>query len=231
VLHRESGHPVSLDQLSDGYRSMVVLAVDLMSFFQMQFDSMDAAEGLVLIDELGAHLHPRWQMRIVRAFREAFPRLQVVATTHDPLCLRGLRDDEVVVLRRTRNEQVYALPREEVPSVNGLRVDQLLTSEVFGLNSTTDDRVDTLFTRYYRSLAQGAAGGGHGTSPELDRLRTELDHYRQFGSTVRERLALEAADEFVHRWPTSLIPTSGGGCPLRLANAFVPSGRRPRNRA
>lgn len=74
---------MSLEQLSDGYRSIITLAADLTHYFMSRYGSMTAAEGLVLVDELGAHLHPQWQMRVVSAFRNAFPRLQFIATTHD----------------------------------------------------------------------------------------------------------------------------------------------------
>jgi len=195
TLYREGDDNVSLDYLSDGYRAMLLLAVDLMSTFLVRFGSLDAAEGIVLVDELSAHLHPRWQMRIVTAFREAFPRLQVIATTHDPLCLRGLHDGEVVVLRRDERRRVYRLPPEEVPRVRGLRVDALLTSEIFGLHSTIDEELDTLFHRYYELL--GVRNRSPSEEAELTQLRSELDRYRQFGTTRRERLAFEAADDYL----------------------------------
>jgi hypothetical protein len=174
---------------------MMALAADLMSFFIGRYGSMDAAEGIVLVDELGAHLHPRWQMRVVQAFRDAFPRLQFIATTHDPLCLRGLDDHEVVVLRRTESGEVYALPRDEVPSVRGLRVDELLTSEVFGLSSTVDPELDAKFDEYYALLASPRREAE--SERRIAVLRDELAAFRQLGSTRRERLALEAADEYL----------------------------------
>jgi predicted ATP-binding protein involved in virulence len=194
VILRRTDDSISLHQLSDGYRSMLTLAVDLMSTFLMRFGSLDAAEGIVLVDELSAHLHPKWQMRIVRAFRQAFPRLQVIATTHDPLCLRGMLDREVVVLRQAPSGRIYDLPPEEVPSVQGLRVDELLTSEIFGLNSTVDENVDSLFRRYYQLLAMDERGTLQ--DAEIAELRDTLDKHRQFGTTRRERLALEAADNY-----------------------------------
>jgi uncharacterized protein (TIGR02646 family) len=195
LLHRDRG-PVSLRDLSDGYRAMLTLAADMMSTFLMRFGTLDAAEGIVLVDELSAHLHPRWQMRIVSAFRQAFPRLQVIATTHDPLCLRGLQDGEVIVLRRdTRTQRLYDLPPDEVPPLRGMRVDELLTSEIFGLNSTIDEELDALYHRYYELLARD--GRAPGATDELKFLRAELDRHRQFGTTRRERLALEAADRYV----------------------------------
>jgi hypothetical protein len=56
-------------------------------------------EGLVLIDEIDLYLHPAWQVRLVGALRETFPRLQFVTTTHSPILLNGLRQDEIVRLR------------------------------------------------------------------------------------------------------------------------------------
>ena len=194
-LSRPSGSKEELGELSDGYRSMIALAADIMSFFKTRFGSMDAAEGVVLVDEIGAHLHPSWQMRLVDALREAFPRLQFVATTHEPLCLRGLRDGEVVVLRETSDHEIYALPPDEVPSVRGLRVDELLTSEVFGLSSTIDPKLDLAFERYYQLLASPERGPE--AEREIERLRTQLAPHRQLGTTLTERLVLEAADEYV----------------------------------
>ena len=203
VLERVAGRVVlkgpeggrDLGELSDGYRSMIALAADLMSFFMTRYGSMDAAEGVVLVDEIGAHLHPRWQMRVVEAFREAFPRLQFVATTHDPLCLRGLDRQEVVVLRHSQDAGVFAVDPDEVPSVKGLRVDELLTSEVFGLSSTVDPELEQLFERYYALLA--ADDRGPDAVHQIEALKARLAAHRQFGTTTRERLALEAADEYL----------------------------------
>jgi uncharacterized protein (TIGR02646 family) len=193
---RTGKESMELPKLSDGYRSVIALAADLMSFFMTRYGSMDAAEGVVLVDEIGAHLHPSWQMKVVGAFREAFPRLQFVVTTHDPLCLRGLGEGDVVVLRRKPDGDIFALPRDEVPPVSSLRVDELLTSEVFGLNSTIDPEVQSLFERYYALLA---SPDRENAERELAELREKLAAYRQLGSTRRERLVLEAADEYIAR--------------------------------
>jgi uncharacterized protein (TIGR02646 family) len=194
VVLSTSDGPKDLGQLSDGYRSMIALAADIMSFFTTRYGSMDAAEGVVLVDEIGAHLHPRWQMRVVEAFREAFPRLQFVVTTHDPLCLRGLTGArDVVVLRRTDDGQVYSLPRDEIPSVRGLRVDELLTSEVFGLSSTMDPDLERAFDRYYTLLAEPDPGPE--VLPEIEDLKKKLDAHHQLGITRRERLVFGIADE------------------------------------
>ena len=122
------GTGVPLEHLSDGYQSVVALATDLMISLLQQRPSVVAAEGTVPVDELGAHLHPRWRMRIVSSLRQVFPRVQFLCSTHDPLALRGLarRAGRVAVKRDADGEVVTVT---DLPSVAGLRVDQLLTSE------------------------------------------------------------------------------------------------------
>ena len=187
------GLRVPLEHLSDGYQSVVALATDLMITLLRQWPTVDAAEGTVLIDELGAHLHPRWRMRIVPSLRQVFPRVQFLTSTHDPLCLRGLGDGEVVVVKRDPEGEVIAVT--DLPSVAGLRVDQLLTSEHFGLNSTIDPELDALFAEYYLLKAKP-----HPTAADTSRLKElegRLDGLDALGSTRRERIVLEAADDYL----------------------------------
>jgi hypothetical protein len=110
-----------------------------------------------LIDEIGSHLHPRWQMRVIQGLRQTFPRVQFIVTTHYPLCLRGLFNRELVVLQRTPHNKVLAVDRD-LPPIEGMRVDQLLTSEYFGLNSTIDPDLESQFSEYYQLLALAGAG-------------------------------------------------------------------------
>jgi hypothetical protein len=187
------GVRVPLEHLSDGYQSVIALALDIMSVMLHRWPAMEVAEGIVLADELGAHLHPRWRMQIVKALREAFPRVQFVSSTHDPLCLRGMRDGEVLVLRRRPDGTVY--PLLDAPPVEGLRVEQILTSEHFGLNSTVDPEIDELFERYYTLKGRWSLNAKE--EKEHGELAARLDKMRLLGRTRRERIMLEAADEYL----------------------------------
>jgi predicted ATPase len=183
--------PRQFNELSHGYQALLGLAVDVMDvMYNARFESMQAAQGVVLIDELENHLHPSWKMRIVAALRTAFPYVQVIFSTHDPLCLRGLNAGEVAILKRDRTGHVYAL--EDVPSVAGMYVDQLLTSEYFGLDSTLDPASEEKVKRFetLEQISMPTAA----EAQERKELLSELSELRLLGRTRRERMLLELLD-------------------------------------
>jgi uncharacterized protein (TIGR02646 family) len=178
------GEPaVTLRQLSDGFQSVVALACDVMKSLLERFSDMEEAEGIVLVDELEAHLHPAWKIQIVERLRRAFPRVGFVMSTHDPLCLKGLDQGEIVVLRRDDEQQVIAIV--DVPAVNHLRADQILTSPLFGLPSTRGDATTAELDRYSELLAK--ADRAPGEEKELQRLRARLDETLTTGESQLER--------------------------------------------
>ncbi|HMR49809.1 MAG TPA: AAA family ATPase [Arachnia sp.] len=179
--------------LSDGYQSMVVMACDILRSVLTLWPRAALAEGIVLVDEVGAHLHPRWRMRVVGALRALLPRVQFIISTHDPLCLRGVLDGEVVVVRRNHDGDVVTIV--DLPPVTGMRIDQLLTSEHFGLGSTDDPEVADLWETYY-SL-QGLSRPTVEQTAHLERVRARLGELEQFGTTERDRLLLTAAADYI----------------------------------
>lgn len=176
------------------------------------------AEGIVLIDEVGAHLHPRWRLRVVTALRNLMPRIQFVVTTHDPLCLRGIVDGEVVVMRRNSEGDVISL--SDLPPVTGMRIEQLLTSEHFGLGSTDDPEVAELWESYYRLMALPKPTAEQ--SQRLDRVRARLDELEQFGTTERERLLLTSAADYIaqRRETGDAVAPSGAEITAKLSDLW-----------
>jgi len=85
-----NGEEFDVQQLSDGYQTMIGLTLDLCSRFATanpQLKDPLAAEAIVLIDEVDLHLHPRWQMRVVQDLLRTFPNTQFILTTHSPVVL------------------------------------------------------------------------------------------------------------------------------------------------
>lgn len=172
-----------LAEMSVGYKSVIAMATDIMRELMYHYDNMEFAHAVVLIDEIETHLHPRWKMRIVSLLRRAFPKVQFIITTHDPLCLRGVYDGEVFVLRRNADNDIESL--DSLPSIRGMRAEQLLTSEFFGLGST-DPETDAKMMRYHNLVVQGDKTG------EVERLRGEIEATMKVGDTLQEQLVAEA---------------------------------------
>jgi uncharacterized protein (TIGR02646 family) len=193
VLVQHNKKVNTIEQMSDGYKAVIALAVDIMQTLQRQGTTMEEAKGIVLIDEIEAHLHPRWQMRIVKRFRDVFPYVQFIVTSHEPLCLRGMLKNETVVMRRDENRDVEYIT--DLPSPEDLKVEQLLTSEFFGLNSTTDPEVEDLFNEYYYLLALNERTNEQRERVEF--LKVELKEKKQLGSSLREELMYEAIDNLL----------------------------------
>lgn len=145
------GDLIPLERLSEGYRSVFALVADMARELLREFRSLEDAEAVVLIDEIDTHLHPRWKMQVMSSLRRAFPGVQFVVTTHDPLCLRGMDDGEVVVLQRNQAGRIVQL--KDLPSIRGMRADQLLTSDYFGLSSTVDPETELGVARYAAQIA------------------------------------------------------------------------------
>ena len=81
-----------LKELGDGYRSVITWVLDLISWWFLTIEASDAGnvekmQGIVFIDEIEQHLHPRWQRSILCWLKECFPHIQFIATTHSPLVI------------------------------------------------------------------------------------------------------------------------------------------------
>jgi hypothetical protein len=115
------GHKVKIPAtwLSQGYQGAIAWLADLIGHILLEAGRPvppEKMEGLVLIDELDLHLHPRWQAALIPALKTVFPRLQFIATTHSAMTLPGLEQDEVLVLRQDEEGNVYVAQAPASPS-------------------------------------------------------------------------------------------------------------------
>jgi len=184
---------VPLKHMSDGYQSVIALVVDTLHLLMKIWENPETAEGVVIIDELGSHLHPRWQMQIIRSFKRSLPNVQFLASTHHPLCLKGLDDGEVILLKKTEEGDSYM--ETNLPSPSAMRVDQILTSQFFGLNSTIDPEVEAKFDQYYALLALTRRTKKQ--KVDLENLKDELKDLEHFGYTKREELIHRSVDKII----------------------------------
>ena len=97
------GHAIPFEHLSDGQRTMLGLFCDLArraAMLNPHFGGEASAKtsGVVLIDELDLHLHPKWQRRIIQDLRRTFPKVQFICTTHSPQLIGQAKPEEIILL-------------------------------------------------------------------------------------------------------------------------------------
>lgn len=179
---------VSIKDLSLGYKTLVAWMVDFASrMFDRYPESADplAEPAVVLVDEIDLHLHPKWQRELVGFLSELFPNTQFVATTHSPLVVQAATRANLVVLRR---EGDHVVIDNEVASVEGWRVDQILTGEPFGLESARPPQYDQLLSKRRELLSKSRL-----TAKDRSRLREIEDEVGELpaGETPAEMKALD----------------------------------------
>lgn len=89
--------------LSDGQRCMLALVADLAQKAvglnpHLGAEVLKETPGIVLVDELDLHLHPKWQRRVIEDLRQTFPALQFICTTHSPFLIQSLRSGEELLM-------------------------------------------------------------------------------------------------------------------------------------
>jgi uncharacterized protein (TIGR02646 family) len=190
--YRDKSHD-RLVELSDGYKSVVALVVDLMKTLVQADLPMESATGIVVLDEIGTHLHPRWRMQVVQRFRNVFPRMQFIVTTHDPLCLRGLKKGEVAVFKKDNKGKVVAI--SDLPDPSGYRSDQLLSSDFFGLKSTIDPEVEEAFNEL--NYLKSRKTLKETQQKRMEELELWLADKQHLGNSKQEELTLKRINKML----------------------------------
>lgn len=89
------GETLDLMQLSDGYKTLLGLVIDLsmrLGLANPHLDDPLGAEAIVMIDEVDLHLHPSWQRRVLADLLRTFPNTQFIVTTHSPFIIESLNN-------------------------------------------------------------------------------------------------------------------------------------------
>ena len=92
---------LEIRQLSDGERSLIAMICDLgrrLALANPDLENPLEGAGVVLIDELELHLHPKWQREVVNKLRTTFPNIQFIATTHSPFIIQSVMPGELINL-------------------------------------------------------------------------------------------------------------------------------------
>ena len=155
-LSDQNGVELSWGEMSDGYRAALALLTDIIRHLTFAYDQQGLKElldkdanghlfvkstGVVLIDEIDAHLHPEWQREIGFWLKRHFPNIQFLVTTHSPIICQAADPNGLFVLPEPGGEaKPRPLSDEEYKKVIASRPDTILLSPAFGLQNTRSPR-------------------------------------------------------------------------------------------
>jgi AAA domain, putative AbiEii toxin, Type IV TA system len=130
--------PVKLDDLAAGYRSILNMVGDMIVRLSMHpKNSLDDLQGIVLIDEFDAHLHPKYQYELPKLLSDAFPKVQFIVSTHSPIPILGVKPDTAVVLtvHRTKEAGITVERLDDDIEIGRLSANALLSSDIFNFKT------------------------------------------------------------------------------------------------
>jgi predicted ATP-binding protein involved in virulence len=163
----KDGATLNVSQLSQGEKSMMALVGDIARRLAMMNQSLENplhGDGIVLIDEVDLHLHPKWQRSLIQKLSETFPNCQFVLTTHSPLVISDTRDvlcyvlDEGVLQERNG---LYGLDANQVllsvmdTDIRNSEVQRRLNRLLEHIQDGNLDEAKTLFSGLSQELSDG----------------------------------------------------------------------------
>ena len=136
-LFERKGLTVPFPALSDGYRAFLGWVGDLLYHVCTTCPTgkkLTENRGMVLVDEIDLHLHPRWQLHVLPTLAAALPNIQFIVTSHSPLIVGSLEWMNILVMKPGPDQSADV--QRIRSAIHGLDADQVLVTEFFGLEST-----------------------------------------------------------------------------------------------
>lgn len=172
----KNGIPLFIIQLSDGERGILTLLMDIARRLSQANpeadDPLQEGTGIILIDELDLHLHPKWQRTVVQNLTKTFPKLQFICATHSPQIIPSVEPEHVQLLREN---------------------EILVPDRTFGIDSNwilrflmeADERPE-------ESLSAIKEVEGLITDGEFEKARSQMGKFKRVGLDLPEWSMLEA---------------------------------------
>ena len=152
-LRDRKGVQLTWSEMSDGYRAALALLTDILRHLinaygiegltaqQADGRTTIVRSGVVLIDEIDAHLHPEWQREIGFWLKRHFPKIQFLVTTHSPIICQAADPNGLFVLPEPGSDEApRPLSQADYEKVIASRPDTILLTPAFGLQNTRSPR-------------------------------------------------------------------------------------------
>lgn len=163
-----NGMEVTLEKLSSGNLLLIERLIGLVrrmygicELNHLPISEMTKLEGILLIDEIENHLHPKWQKSVMEIIQNTFPNLQIVITTHSPFIVSSVKDATIYVCKSMND---HSIVEDETNDYSNLPVDEVLNTPVFSVGPFNDE-ITELLRKRKQALQEGR--------------KEEAEHYAQ----------------------------------------------------
>ena len=155
-VFERGGLRVPFPALSDGYRAYLGWIGDLLYHVCMTCPSgckLVDNYGIVMVDEIDLHIHPKWQISIVPVLAKALPNIQFIVTSHSPLVVGSLEWMNIIQMEPGPKQSSKARRIKE--GIHGLDADQILLTDFFGMKSTRSPSKESQLQRLTEKAREG----------------------------------------------------------------------------
>lgn len=137
LAYKDVNGEMPISKLSAGYQSLLWMIMDLayrVCLLNPELENKSQIRGIVLIDEVDMHLHPKWQWNIIQALRTTFENVQFIIATHSPIVISATKDANLILLDEEQKvtylpecygyavEDVLSFRQESVPRPKKVKV-------------------------------------------------------------------------------------------------------------
>ena len=187
------GREVRSDLLSDGYRRLVSIVVDiafrsaLLNKVMYGDEAYKHTHGTVIIDEIDEHLHPELQVRILKALHETFPNIQFIVSTHAPLVMSSVENSpENVVYKLEYKDGIYSHKELDTYGLDASTIiqiymdqaprDLIVDKEIKNIESLIDSEK---YVEARIALEKMLERPGSDSNPELSKIEATLSFFEE----------------------------------------------------
>ncbi|MEH2152989.1 AAA family ATPase [Nostoc sp.] len=161
---RKQGEELIVNQLSDGEKCLLAMVGDLARRLAIANPGLTEplqGEGVVLIDEIELHLHPKWQREIIPALTRTFPNCQFIVTTHSPQVISQVKPEGIYILEKTDEGVVAKRPESSFG-----RDSNRILEDLMGVPARPQEIKDRLH-ELFRLIDEGNLDGARQLSQEI----------------------------------------------------------------
>ncbi len=187
---------VGINELSLGYKTSIAWLIDFaskMMYYHHEKENPFEEPAILILDEIDLHMHPAWQREIIDNLTKTFTKTQFIVTAHSPLIVQAALDSNLVLLKRIGDH----VKVENTPEViKTWRIDQVLTSDLFGLKEARPKKTEKKINRRLELLKK--PDRTRSEEDELNRLNEEI-YDMPIGETRSEMDAMDILKDFAKK--------------------------------